>query len=134
MKKLILTLLLVTGIVTTKADNLQYLVFETLTGGSQSIGIDGLDLKFVDGNLVATSGDETLELELAEIAKMYFSAESVIVDGVAEIKTDNNGVEIYTVSGIYCGRFASAGEAHSLLGKGMYVVKTSGKTYKMTVK
>jgi|GEM_PF-590363 hypothetical protein len=137
MRKLLLVFLFLSGIMTVSADEFNYLTFARNDGTMKSISIDNLKLSFAGGNVVAATGDETLTMPLSDLAKMFFAAtaaEEGEVDGISELTETSGTVSVYTVSGTFAGSFANASQAHSQLAKGLYVVKTNGRTYKMTVR
>lgn len=51
-----------------------YLIFTDAAGSQTTLSVASLEITFVDGQLVATNGDGTTTLTLADLASMQFSA------------------------------------------------------------
>lgn len=134
MRNLLLLIMMIGSIGVSKADDYNYLTFETADGAMQSIVIDNLNVTFSEGNIVAVAGEDNLTVPLADMTKMYFTAEPHNETAISEAAKVETGVSVFSVSGVFVGRYANAQDAYSRLGKGLYVVKTNGKTYKMTVR
>lgn len=111
----------------------QQLVFKTTDGSTRSIAATGLDIKFADGNMVATAGSESLTLPVASLSTMEFVAQS---SGVAETVAVIDGpVTVTAINGVEYGSFASAEEAADNLIPGVYVLKyESGAITKIIVR
>ena len=134
MKRLsILTVALMFAL-TASSDNYPYLSFQTSSGSVVSLPSEGLNLSFSDKALVAQSGDNTTEFALADLTRMFFSqsATTAISDLTADRTTSS--LAVYTVSGVYVGTFDSERSLRRNVDSGIYIVKTNGKTLKMTVR
>lgn len=128
MKKTILTLMMVIAAVTAQADDYDYpyLTFETTDGTVQTISVISLTIKIADGNLVATNGEGTQTFSLKDLSKMYFSSE-----GTTAIHSIDNGQltmdsEVYDLQGHRVTK--------DQMRRGVYIVKSKERTYKMIVK
>ena len=76
---------------------------------------------------MAQNGNKTT-LALADLQKMCFTAEPA---GVEEVVAEANGpLTVVTLSGQRVGTFKDKATMERSLKKGLYVVKTAGKTYK----
>ena len=128
MKKTILTLLTVIAAATSQADDQDYpyLVFETTDGTAQTLSVTSLTIRIADGSLVATNGDGTQTFSLSDLSKMYFSAEGATAIKGVEAAVSLDDAEIYDLQG----HQVTKDQMH----KGVYIVKSKERTYKMIVK
>ena len=128
MKKLLLIMSLLMGLASNmKAADYNYLVFTMTDGTTQSIAVTGLQLSFTDGNLTATNGTETLSIPLTDMQKMAFSNDGTSGIDNAQFTIDNSQcTSYYTLDGRRLNGKPTV--------KGVYIVKTEIKTFKMTVK
>ena len=130
MKRTIILTLLAVFTLGLRAADYQYLVFTLTDGTTQAVTATNLNISFSDGNLVATSGTETLAtLPLASLAKMEFSIdgstgiERISVD---QLVTDDNTV-IYDMQGRQMPRGTQ-------LPKGVYILKNNDRTLKVHIR
>ena len=80
MKKLLILTMLAALTTGARAAEYNYLVFTLSDGSEQAIVATGLNITFTDGNLVATTGNETLAtIPLASLLKMQFSVKYYIL-------------------------------------------------------
>lgn|SRR5574344_1042715 len=133
MKKTILILTMLMGTFAADASDYPYLVFQTTGGSKQSIAVENLTLTISDGKLVAKNETTNQNYLLSELSEMYFSTTVTGIENV-NASAQDEGVEVYSASGISFGKFSSVDEARQNLQKGMYIVKSSSETYKITVK
>lgn len=134
MKRLsILTVALMFAL-TASSDNYPYLSFQTSSGSVVSLPSEGLNLLFSGNTLVAQNGDNTTEFALADLTRMFFSqsVETAISDLTSN--QPSSSLAVYTVSGVYVGTFDSERSLRKNVNPGIYIVKTNGKTLKMTVR
>ena len=133
MKKILLLVLLMIGTCASYADDYTYpyLVFETAGGAKTSVTISEGTITIADGQL--TIGGHTFAL--SDLSKMYFSTTTT---GIAEVAVDDNlndngCVNVYDLNGR---KVLSEGDSESLssLPKGIYIVKSGRKTYKVAIK
>ena len=124
MKKILLLLTLLVGTLTAQADDYTYLTFETNDGAKASVAVDGLALTISGTTLTAGSQSFTL----SNLSKMYFSTSDETTTGIEEITNAalDEATDIYDLQG------------HKLtkeqMQKGVYIVKTKNRTYKMVVR
>ena len=128
MKKTMILILLSVITLVTRAADYNYLVFTLTDGSEQAIVAANLNITFTDGNLVATTANETLAtIPLASLQKMQFSETNTAgisalpIDGQDDIKA------IYDLQGRMM-------PLDTQLPKGTYIVKTSRRTIKVHVK
>ena len=128
MKRLtILTLLSVITLATRAADY-NYLVFTLNDGSEQAIVATNLSITFTDGNLVATTADETLAtIPLTTLQKMQFSESNTTAISALPLDGQDDIKAIYDLQGRMM-------PLNTQLPKGTYIVKTSSRTIKVFVK
>lgn len=128
MKKTMILILLSVITLVTRAADYNYLVFTLTDGSEQAIVAANLNITFTDGNLVATTANETLAtIPLASLQKMQFSETNTAgisalpIDGQDDIKA------IYDLQGHMM-------PLDTQLPKGTYIVKTSSRTIKVNIR
>ena len=128
MKKIVLLLLTLVGALAVQAeDTYTYLTFETTDGVKASIPVSSLTLT-ISGNTL-TAGSESFTL--SNLSKMYFSNddETTAINEIDYSQTDDllsESTDIYDLQGHKISR--------EQMRKGIYIIKTKSKTYKMIVK
>ena len=123
----ILTLLSVITLATRAADY-NYLVFTLNDGSEQAIVATNLNITFTDGNLVATTANETLAtIPLATLQKMQFSESNTTDISGLPLDSQDDIKAIYDLQGRMM-------PLNTQLPKGTYIVKTSSRTIKVFVK
>lgn len=133
------------------AANYGYLTFRQSDGTLQSLTALGLQMKFQDGNLVATQGTETLTLDAASLAAMFFSESATTgisslqgtrssvkatTGGISVTAAAGSRVLVSSVGGVLMANLtaSSSGTTEVQLPKGVYVVSVNGTTTKIIVK
>lgn len=129
MKKLALSFLILVGTLSAQAEDYTYLTFETTDGAKTSVSVSS-DVTLTISGTTLTVG--TQSFTLSNLSKMYFST-SDETTGISEVmKADlERATEIYDLSGK---RIVNRKSSNSKLPHGVYIVKTTSKTYKMVVK
>ena len=134
MKKLLLFLMFVMGMVGAKAYDYSYLTFEASDGSLVAVSVDGLTISVSDATLVVTpkGEDSSYTFVLSSLSKMYFTDDATALQPLAA----NSDLEVkaYTTDGILLGPYANAAAAKAALGKGVYVLKTKSLTFKLSVR
>lgn len=116
-----------------RAADYPYLSFETTGGTITSYAADGLTMTVAGGKLIVTTADgNSSELSLSELSRMFFSSEASAISDVPAGK--DAAVSVYPLTGVSRGSFSSMESARRSLQGGVYVVRTDGRTFKMTVK
>ena len=124
---MILTLLSVITMATRAADY-NYLVFTLNDGSEQAIVATNLNITFTDGNLVATTANETLAtIPLVTLQKMQFSESNATSISGLQLDSQDDIKAIYDLQG-------RTMPLNTQLPKGTYIVKTSRRTIKVHVK
>ena len=127
MKKLFLFLTLMVGTLTAQADGYTYLTFETTDVAKTSVDVSSLPVTINLDNSTLTIGSQTFAL--ADLSKMYFSTQSETTGISEELRVNSE-------------EFASATfydlQGHKVtkeqMKKGVYIVKTTSKTYKIVIR
>lgn len=133
MKKYIIPVLMAVCAVGAHADSFNWLVFRTADGVEQPIGLADLVITFEDGELRATSQDESLAIPLATLKSMAFSnGESGIESVVTHLPEGR--VTVFNAEGQSVGMYESATEAFARLAAGVYIIKAeNGLTTKIMI-
>lgn len=112
------------GAIAAHAEGFPYLTFETTDGTRVSVPVESLSLSISGTTLKAGSQSFTL----VNLAKMYFSDadETTGVETIGQLEDLQSDSSIYDLSG----KKVSKAEMR----KGVYIVKTKEKTYKIVVR
>lgn len=110
------------GLAVQAEDSYTYLTFETTDGAKVSVSVSSLPVTINLDNSTLVIGNETFEL--ADLSKMYFSTQSETT-GIQEISsaTIDEAADIYDLQGHKVTK--------AQMKKGVYIVKTNSKTYKI---
>lgn len=134
MKRFLLILMMV---ITANAVNAEFnrLVFHTLDGEEQSIGLNDLNISFENGELLAISEDESLRISLNSLNSMEFANEIPTGIGSNMVADKLNGeIAVYTPDGSIYGIYNSISSAFSELPAGVYIFKSeNGNTAKILI-
>ena len=123
MKKIVIIMMALVGALTVQAEEYAYLTFETTDGAKASVDVSSLTLT-VSGNTL-TAGSQTFTL--SNLSKMYFSntSETTAIEEITTATLDE-AANIYDLQGHKVTK--------EQMKRGVYIVKTKSKTYKMIVK
>ena len=124
MKRIVLLLMAVVVVLSMQAADYTYLTFETTDGAKASVAVENLTIT-VSGTTL-TAGTQTFNL--SNLAKMYFSTSDESTTGIEEITSAalDEATDIYDLQGHKVSK--------TQMSKGVYIVKTKSKTFKMVVK
>ena len=124
MKKILLLLTILVGTLTAQADSYSYLTFETTDGAKASVSVSDLTLSISGTTLTAG----TQSFTLSNLSKMYFSTTDESTTGIEEITsaTLDKATDIYDLQGHKVTK--------EQMRRGVYIVKTKQRTYKMVVR
>ena len=124
MKKLFLLLTVLVTTLTVQAEGYTYLTFETTEGAKASVSVVNLTLTINGTTLTAGSQQFTL----SNLSKMYFSTSDETATGIEEINSASieEATDIYDLQGHKVSK--------EQMRKGVYIVKTNSRTYKMVVR
>ena len=117
-------MMVLAGTLTAQAADYAYLTFETTDGAKASLAVESLTLT-VSGTTLTAGSQQFI---LSNLFKMYFSATDETASGIEEITsaTLDEAAEIYDLKGHKVSK--------SQMRKGVYIVKTNSRTYKMVVR
>ena len=123
MKKFLLILMALVGALNVQAEEYAYLTFETTDGEKASVAVSSLTLT-ISGNTL-TAGSQTFTL--SNLSKMYFSNtdETTAIEEITTATLDE-AADIYDLQGHKVTK--------DQMKRGVYIVKTKSRTYKMIVK
>ena len=113
------------GALTVQAEDYAYLTFETTDGAKASVAVSSLTLTISGSTL--TAGSQTFTL--SNLSKMYFSAsDESTATGIETISavTLDEAAEIYDLQGHKVTK--------DQMRRGVYIVKSNSRTYKMIVR
>ena len=139
MKKKFLLFMALVGALTAQAGDYTYLTFETTDGAKTSVDVSSLPVTINLDNSTLTIGNQTFAL--ADLSKMYFSTQSESTGISEELRVNSEEfLETFGTSGQ--GRAATATfydlQGHKVtkeqMKKGVYIVKTTSKTYKIVIR
>ena len=123
MKKFLLIMMALVGALIVQAEEYAYLTFETTDGEKASVAVSSLTLT-ISGNTL-TAGSQTFTL--SNLSKMYFSNtnETTAIEEITTATLDE-ATDIYDLQGHKVTK--------EQMKRGVYIVKTKSRTYKMIVK
>ena len=124
MKKIILFMTMMVGVLTAHADSYTFLTFETSDGAKASVSVSDLTLTISGTTLTAG----TQSFTLTNLSKMYFSTSDETTTGISEVMKAHldEATDIYDLQG----HKVTKAQMH----RGVYIVKTKSRTYKMVVR
>ena len=124
MKKIFILLTVLLATLTAQAEGYTYLTFETTDGAKASVSVENLTLTINGTTLTAGSQQFTL----SNLSKMYFSTSDETATGIEEITSASieEATDIYDLQGHKVSK--------EQMKKGVYIVKTNSRTYKMVVR
>lgn len=99
------------------------LVFNTLDGGAQSVGLEGLNITFAGGEMTALSDGESVKIAVPSLKSMEFGQGQSGIDAVTSDKGASGAVSVYSIDGLLQGTFDSAASAAEALPGGAYIIK-----------
>ena len=123
MKKFFLFLTILVGTLTAQAEDYTYLTFETTDGAKASVAV--ADLTLAISGTTLTAG--TQSFTLSNLSKMYFSNtdETTGIEAITSATLDE-ATDIYDLQGHKVTK--------AQMQKGVYIVKTKNRTYKIVMK
>ena len=138
MRRLFLFLLGMILFSSMKADGeFPYLTFVASDGTVTSLGVESLEMTVTeDGNLVAVNSDGSKTFTLTSLAKMYFSTgDESTASGITMAEAEGTEeVEVFSLTGIFLGKFTNSAKAKESLEHGVYILKSKSQTLKITVR
>lgn len=113
-------------------DTSAFLSFERTDGTVVSVSSDNLSISFTNGNLVADNGSENVTVALSDLRRFYFAATSgAQIPAVSSAEVEYS---IYGTNGVLLDTVRDLAECSAKLPAGVYIVKSSDRTFKIVVK
>ncbi len=133
MKKILFLIMTCATLSVAHAYDYPLLSFRMTDGSTKSVDVESLTLTVVDGTLVVKNNNTDITLQLSDLDLMYFVSTST---GIAEVEANSlsGEVEIISISGMQLGRYSSIEQAKAALQKGIYIIKTSEGTRKISIR
>ncbi len=117
----------------TQAEDFAYMGFVKADGSEVTVSAENLIMTFVDGALCVEATDNSLVIPVSELNKMFFT--NNVVTGIRDLGSAINEKKyVYSLSGAFLGTFENMESVRQSYGKGVYLVKESGKTSKLAVR
>lgn len=131
MKKVLLTFIAMLAMLSVRADEYPYMIFQTTDGTIHAMAVESLSMEISNGQLVATNNEETQTFTLTDLNRMFFCDDTT---GIEEVFSDDAGeVTVFTVMGVFVGKYPNANDAVKVLDGGVYLLKTKYNTIKIAV-
>lgn len=131
MKKVLLTFIAMLAMLSVWADEYPYMIFQTTDGTIHAMAVESLSMEISNGQLVASNNEESKTFTLTDLSRMFFCTDST---GIEEVFSDDAGeVTVFTVMGVFVGKYPNANEAVKALNGGVYLLKTKYNTIKIAV-
>lgn len=110
------------------------MAFQTADGCVSTIAAEALSISVAGDKLLAANGAESLQFNLADLQKMFFTDQPAAAQFVSADAAPS-ATTAYTLDGKAAGTFDSAAAALSALPAGVYMLHTAdGKSFKIAVK
>jgi hypothetical protein len=91
MKRIMIALTALLGLLTAHAYEYPYLVLQTTDGTVTAVGVESLTLTVSDGTLTVTNSEGTTAFTLTDLSKMYFSTTSTGIDNALRLVNNTVG-------------------------------------------
>lgn len=112
------------------ATDYPWLTFRMTDDTEISVPSENLDMNYKEGILYLTSATVNQSFPVDRIKSMKFTSQTT---GIKDITANiSDAAEYYNLSGLMIGKFRTAEEAKKVLPSGIYIVRNSAKTYKVT--
>lgn len=135
MKKILVIIIALTGVLLARAYDYPFIVFQNTDDTTTTLSVESLTISIADGQLTVANGEGTCSLPLSSLSKMYFSQTGGQTSISELLVADADGqVTVYTVGGRQMGTYASVEKAKSALRPGLYIIKGRNRTLKITIK
>lgn len=136
MKKLIALFAATTLALAAQAEDVKYITLKTADGVERSLPLaEGLTIRFADGKLVATAGDESFTADIADMLSMWFDVEPTAIDLVInDDLAEGSTVRVYGMDGRLVKSYVHTAGAQADLPAGTYIIATGKQVAKVLVK
>jgi len=127
MKKALISLAVMMTLATAaQADDYPFLAFQTADGTVKTVSVTSLTLTFSNGQVVASNGTGVYSFPLADLSKMFFTSEPTAIKSPLLKEGQEKAVEVFSLTGVFLGRFDSLEAAQEQLAEGVYVARRIG--------
>lgn len=117
------------GIFRMNAADYPWLTFTLADNTEVSVASDNLQMDYADGILHLSSPAVNETFDVSSLESMRFSS---VATGIDDVKVSEDGLlDMFSMSGVRVGQFASLNEAKVSLPSGIYTVKGKNKTIKV---
>lgn len=117
-----------------QAGDYTHLTIQKADSTTLALDVASLTMTFSDGQLVATNNQGTRTLAVADLARMFFSDGTSTGIDTATDAPASTPIRVYTLSGVSLGQYDRLATFTRRAAKGVYLVKSNGRTFKTTVK
>lgn len=108
-----------------------FLMLATTSGMKTTMAVEGLEITVNGSQIVAANNAERRTFSLSDLATMQFTNETVATAiDAATMPDDDEGVDVFSLSGMALGHYTSIDDCRDKLTPGVYVVRQAGKTTK----
>ena len=133
MRKILLMTAVALCAILAQAETYSYLVFTNTAGTTTAFSVPNLTLTVEGSNLQVKNDEGTVNLVLADLAAMQFSATGTLT-AVENVLLGDEPVQIFSVSGVRIGSFGSLLEAAQQLSAGAYVISNGKNSQTIVVR
>jgi hypothetical protein len=133
MRKILLMAGIALCAILVQAETYSYLVFTNTAGTTTAFSVPNLTLTVEGSNLQVKNDEGTVNLVLADLAAMQFSATGTLT-AVENVLLGDEPVQIFSVSGVRIGSFGSLLEAAQQLSAGAYVISNGKNSQTIVVR
>ena len=133
MRKILLMAGIALCAILVQAETYSYLVFTNTAGSTTAFSVPNLTLTVEGSNLQVKNDEGTVNLVLADLAAMQFSATGTLT-AVENVLLGDEPVQIFSVSGVRIGSFGSLLEAAQQLSAGAYVISNGKNSQTIVVR
>jgi len=122
MKKISLLIMSFVCVLLAYAADYPYLVFTNTSGTNTSLSVSNLKMSISGSELTVTNDDGSVSFTLTDLSAMQFSTSADTITAIENVLDGDQEVNVFSVSGIYMGRFSNMLNAASSLNPGSYIV------------
>lgn len=133
MRKILLMAGIALCAILVQAETYSYLVFTNTAGTTTAFSVPNLTLTVEGSNLRVKNDEGTVNLVLADLAAMQFSATGTLT-AVENVLLGDEPVQIFSVSGVRIGSFGSLLEAAQQLSADAYVISNGKNSQTIVVR
>ena len=125
LKTLIIAGVASTAAFTVGAEDFSSVLVEQRDGSQRCFSAEGFEMTFSDGLALITNGKTSANIPLSALASIAFSSAQAAIPTLSATQTT---IDVYSIAGVFLGRYNSEEEARAALGSGIYVIKSAAAT------